>query len=63
MEKDDGGKESEVNEEGKKDFPLKKCWLFIPAALCDMCGTSVMYVGLTLTSASTFQMLRGKHGH
>ena len=28
-------------------------------ALCDILGTSVMYVGLTLTSAATYQMLRG----
>lgn len=28
-------------------------------ALCDMVGTSTMYVGLTLTYASSFQMLRG----
>ncbi|KAK3105041.1 hypothetical protein FSP39_015884 [Pinctada imbricata] len=33
--------------------------IFLPAALCDMCGTSLMYVGLTLTYASSFQMLRG----
>lgn len=27
--------------------------------MCDMIGTSIMYVGLTLTFASSFQMLRG----
>lgn len=27
--------------------------------MCDMIGTSIMYVGLTLTYASSFQMLRG----
>lgn len=32
--------------------------LFVPA-MCDMIGTSIMYVGLTLTFASSFQMLRG----
>ena len=32
--------------------------LLIPA-LCDTCATSVMYVGLNLTYASSFQMLRG----
>jgi drug/metabolite transporter (DMT)-like permease len=32
--------------------------LLIPA-LCDMTATSTMYVGLTLTYASSFQMLRG----
>lgn len=33
--------------------------IFLPPALCDMCGTSLMYVGLNLTYASSFQMLRG----
>ena len=32
--------------------------LLVPA-LCDMTGTSLMYVGLSLTDASIFQMLRG----
>lgn len=32
--------------------------LLIPA-ICDMLATSVMYVGLNLTYASSFQMLRG----
>ncbi|KZC11786.1 PREDICTED: solute carrier family 35 member F6 [Dufourea novaeangliae] len=32
--------------------------LLIPA-LCDTCATSIMYVGLNLTYASSFQMLRG----
>jgi len=33
--------------------------IFFPPAMCDMIGTSTMYVGLTLTYASSFQMLRG----
>ncbi|XP_064642888.1 solute carrier family 35 member F6-like isoform X2 [Lineus longissimus] len=33
--------------------------IFWPAALLDMCGTSLMYVGLNMTFASSFQMLRG----
>lgn len=32
--------------------------LLIPA-WCDMTATSIMYIGLTLTNASSFQMLRG----
>lgn len=32
--------------------------LFIPAC-CDMIATSIMYIGLNLTYASSFQMLRG----
>ncbi|KFD66655.1 hypothetical protein M514_02909 [Trichuris suis] len=33
--------------------------IFLPATLCDMTATSIMYVGLTMTNASSFQMLRG----
>ncbi|XP_031960234.1 solute carrier family 35 member F6 [Corvus moneduloides] len=33
--------------------------LFLPPALCDMAATSIMYVALNMTSASSFQMLRG----
>ena len=33
--------------------------IFLIPALCDMCATSIMYVGLSLTSSSIFQMLRG----
>eukprot|EP00050_Salpingoeca_kvevrii_P007216 m.294595 g.294595 ORF g.294595 m.294595 type:complete len:375 (-) comp13028_c0_seq1:400-1524(-) len=33
--------------------------IFLPPALCDCIGTSTMYLGLTLTHASQFQMLRG----
>ena len=33
--------------------------IFLPCALCDMCGTSLMLLGLLLTYASNFQMLRG----
>lgn len=34
-------------------------WLLYLPAICDMTATSLMYVGLTLTYASSFQMLRG----
>uniref|UniRef100_A0A023GP72 Putative conserved plasma membrane protein n=1 Tax=Amblyomma triste TaxID=251400 RepID=A0A023GP72_AMBTT len=41
---------------GSRDFnPL----IFLPPAMCDLVGTSIMYVGLNLTYASSFQMLRG----
>ncbi|XP_054265967.1 solute carrier family 35 member F6-like [Macrosteles quadrilineatus] len=33
--------------------------IFLPPALCDMVATSLMYIGLNLTHASSFQMLRG----
>jgi len=39
----------------KKFNPL----IFLPPALCDMTATCVQYVGLTITYASSFQMLRG----
>ena len=38
-------------------YPLPQ--VFLPPALCDMTATSVQYIGLTLTYASSFQMLRG----
>ena len=34
-------------------------FILLPPALCDVTATSIMYVALTLTSASSFQMLRG----
>jgi len=34
-------------------------FVFLPCALCDMCGTSLMLLGLLLTFASNYQMLRG----
>ncbi len=34
--------------------------VFLPPALCDMIGTSLSYIGLNLTYASSFQMLRGR---
>ena len=49
----------------KKDLPMElgdqsfNRFIFLPAAMLDMCGTSLMYVGLNLTFASSFQMLRG----
>jgi drug/metabolite transporter (DMT)-like permease len=38
--------------------PFNRFVLLLPA-LCDMTATSLMYVGLSLTDASIFQMLRG----
>lgn len=45
-----------------KQPPLTKRFnplIFLPCALCDMCGTSLMLLGLLLTYMSNFQMLRG----
>ena len=45
---------------GSQEFsPL----IFWPAALFDMTGTSLMYVGLNMTFASSFQMLRGNYSN
>ena len=51
----------EVLTEGKSplQFSWKQSWLFIFPAICDAMATSSMYVGLSLTSASSYQMLRG----
>lgn len=34
--------------------------IFLAPALCDLTATSIMNIGLNLTYASSFQMLRGK---
>jgi len=49
----------EETEDTEKDKPKPNPFLFLPPALCDVTATSMMYVGLNLTSASQFQMLRG----
>jgi len=47
-------------EEDDKSVPVRfNPLIFLPPALLDMTGTSVMYVGLNMTYASSFQMLRG----
>jgi len=56
--KDEDGED--VLDEAEK--PENQKWsptIFMIPAACDMTGTSLMYVGLTMTSASIFQMLRG----
>ncbi|KAL3271119.1 hypothetical protein HHI36_021614 [Cryptolaemus montrouzieri] len=54
--KGDGSEDVMGLTKGNRNFsPFK---LFIPA-MCDMTGTSIMYIGLNLTYASSFQMFRG----
>ncbi|XP_045467114.1 solute carrier family 35 member F6-like [Harmonia axyridis] len=54
--KGDGSEDVMELTKGNRDFnPFK---LFIPA-MCDMTATSIMYIGLTLTYSSSFQMFRG----
>ena len=43
-----------------KPFSLSKAYILFPAALFDMMGICVMYLALTFTSASSFQMLTGE---
>ena len=45
-----------VSQFGAQKF---SCFAFVIPAVCDVLGTSTMYVGLNLTYASSFQMLRG----
>lgn len=52
----DGSVDNNVLTKGSRTF--NPFILLIPA-LCDMLGTSIMYVGLNMTYASSFQMLRG----
>ena len=40
-------------------LPDFNAFLFAIPACCDVVGTSLMYVGLNLTLASSYQMLRG----
>ena len=52
----------ETKEDAKdeaKETPTPKWYIFLPPALCDVVATTMMYVSLTMTSASQFQMLRG----
>lgn len=54
--KQDGSLEENDLVRGNQSFnPL----IFLPPAMCDMIGTSLMYIGMNFTYASSFQMLRG----
>ena len=46
----------EPDAEDTKDKPKPNPFLFLFPALCDVVATSMMYVGLTYTSASQFQV-------
>ncbi|XP_055550587.1 solute carrier family 35 member F6 [Wyeomyia smithii] len=54
--KNDGSEDRDDLVRGNREF--SPFILFVPA-MCDMIATSIMYVGLNLTYASSFQMLRG----
>ncbi|KAK5972144.1 CRT domain-containing protein [Trichostrongylus colubriformis] len=48
-----------VNPEDEPRINRFNPFVFLPATVCDIIATSMSYVGLTLTSASSYQMLRG----
>ncbi|XP_055326910.1 solute carrier family 35 member F6 [Sitodiplosis mosellana] len=54
--KRDGSEDENTLTKGTREF--NAFTLYIPA-ICDMVGTSLMYIGLNLTFASSFQMFRG----
>ncbi|KAK6031831.1 DVL family protein [Ostertagia ostertagi] len=47
------------NPDDEPRIPRFNPFVFLPATFCDIIATSISYVGLTLTSASSYQMLRG----
>ncbi|VDL78470.1 unnamed protein product [Nippostrongylus brasiliensis] len=49
----------DVDSESEPQIPRFNPLLFLIPAISDIISTSVMYIGLTLTSASSYQMLRG----
>nr|CAD7400944.1 unnamed protein product [Timema poppensis] len=53
---DDGSHDENKLVKGSRSF---NPFVLLPPAMCDMIATSVMYIGLNFTYASSFQMLRG----
>lgn len=49
----------EITDDEEPTLPKFNPLVFLPPACCDVLATSTMYVGLNLTTASSFQMLRG----
>lgn len=54
--KKDGSQDRSTLTKGSRTF---KKLILLPPALMDITATSLMYFGLSLTNASSFQMLRG----
>ncbi|CRK86921.1 CLUMA_CG000742, isoform A [Clunio marinus] len=54
--RNDGSEDVTTLTKGNRNFNQLILW---PAAMLDMIATSTMYIGLNLTYASSFQMLRG----
>uniref|UniRef100_A0A914YL94 Solute carrier family 35 member F6 n=1 Tax=Panagrolaimus superbus TaxID=310955 RepID=A0A914YL94_9BILA len=55
----EGGIVAELDGDVEPTIPKFNVFIFLPPAICDIMGTSLMYIGLNLTSASSYQMLRG----
>ncbi|PAV77953.1 hypothetical protein WR25_20103, partial [Diploscapter pachys] len=49
----------EISSDSEPALPRFNYLVFLPPACCDILATSIMYIGLNLTTASSFQMLRG----
>ncbi|CAD5212685.1 unnamed protein product [Bursaphelenchus okinawaensis] len=55
----DGAYELDDIDVEEPKLPNINPFIFLPPACCDVLATSLMYIGLNLTTASSFQMLRG----
>uniref|UniRef100_A0A7I4Y348 TPT domain-containing protein n=1 Tax=Haemonchus contortus TaxID=6289 RepID=A0A7I4Y348_HAECO len=53
------GSVTDITSDSEPQLPQFNPFLFLPPACCDILATSIMYIGLNLTTASSFQMLRG----
>ncbi|KAL0277192.1 UNVERIFIED_CONTAM: hypothetical protein PYX00_004557 [Menopon gallinae] len=54
--KKDNSQDERTLVRGSRNFKIS---IFFLPAMCDLFGTSIVYIGLTMTNASSFQMLRG----
>uniref|UniRef100_A0AC34QG22 Sugar phosphate transporter domain-containing protein n=2 Tax=Panagrolaimus sp. JU765 TaxID=591449 RepID=A0AC34QG22_9BILA len=54
-----GGAVFDIDDNEEPTVPMFNILIFFPPAMCDVMATSLMYIGLNLTSASSYQMLRG----
>ncbi|CAJ0606055.1 unnamed protein product [Cylicocyclus nassatus] len=54
-----GGSITDITSDSEPQLPQFNPLVFLPPACCDILATSIMYIGLNLTTASSFQMLRG----
>lgn len=55
----DGAGIINLSSDSEPALPQFSPLVFLPPACCDILATSIMYIGLNLTTASSFQMLRG----